>query len=307
MNKKNEIVLYTIEDESFSVEVQIGGDTVWLTQKQMAELFDKDQSVISRHINNVFNENELEEKSNMQKMHIANSDKPIIFYSLDVIISVGYRVKSKRGTQFRIWANKILKDYLLKGYSINNATLKKYPDGIEHLKDSINFLTTAFEDKEKKQIVFQIETNKKFNKIFKTLKTQDEPKQGIFFQGQIFDAYKFVLKLIRTAKNSLIIIDNYIDETVLAMCTEIRRNVKLTIVTKELSNKQKLDIIKYHSQYFIINLKETDKFHDRFMLIDSKEVYHFGASLKDLGKKCFAFSKIEDTQLIRALLKMLEE
>ena len=151
----------------------------------------------------------------------------------------------------------------------------------------------------------QIEYDKNFEKVFNALERTEEIKQGIFFDGQIFDAYKFVLKLMRMAKQHLIIIDNYIDESVLTMCAELKKDVELTIFTGNLSKKQTLDIEKYNSQHPFINIKETDKFHDRFIIIDNKEVYHIGASLKDLGKKCFAFSKIEDNSIVESLLKKI--
>lgn len=137
---KNEIKLYESEDKKIELEVNLENETVWLTQKQMAELFDRDRTVIGRHINNIFKEEELQEESNVQKMHFPNSDKPIALYSLDVIISVGYRVKSKRGTQFRIWANKILKDYLIKGYVINEKKLREQSEKLSHLQKTIEIL-----------------------------------------------------------------------------------------------------------------------------------------------------------------------
>ena len=193
----------------------------WLNQDQLAQLFNRDQSVISRHIKNVFNEGELELKSNMQKMHTPNSDKPVAFFNLDVIISVGYRVKSKQGTQFRIWATNVLRDYLLKGYAFNQRM-----DRIENNFENLS--------KEVKQISLQ-------------LKTQELPNQGIFFDGQIFDAYVFASGLIK----------------------------------------------KVNEQFGNFEIQELQSSHDRFLIIDGKELYHLGASLKDLGKKWFAFSKME--------------
>jgi hypothetical protein len=159
---KSEIILYRPDELAEHIEVRINDETVWLSQEQIVQLFQRDQSVISRHIRNVFNEGELDEKSNMQKMHIANSDKLVALYNLDVIISVGYRVKSKQGTQFRIWANKILKDYLLKGYVINNR--------MNRLEDNVEALIT------------------KVNEIDLQINTHLIPTQGVFFDGQVFDA-----------------------------------------------------------------------------------------------------------------------
>lgn len=145
--KENEIIIFKTKD-GLAVDVQINNETAWLNQNQMTDLFEKDQSVISRHLNNIFKEKELDKKSNMQKMHIPNSDKPVNFYSLDVIISVGYRVKSKRGTQFRIWANKILKEFLLEGYAVNQSKLKGQSQKIKQLETTIKSIVEASNQKE---------------------------------------------------------------------------------------------------------------------------------------------------------------
>lgn len=263
MNNQNEIVIYQA-DESFQTEVRLEDETVWLTQAQMSDLFQRDQSVISRHIRNIFRENELDEKSNMHFLHNAFSDKPTALYSLDVIISVGYRVKSQRGTQFRIWANRILKDYLLRGYAVTQRL-----DRIEeHLHDH----------------------DQKFDLL---IKTSLPPSYGIFFEGQIFDAYKFVADLIKSAKKNIILIDNYVDESVLFMLSKRKQNVSATIFTNKISKQLQLDVDKFNAQYAPIAVKLFTKSHDRFLILDNAEVYHIGASLKDLGKKWFAFSKIE--------------
>ncbi len=264
---KNEIVLYRPNEIAEHIEVRIGDETVWLNQEQIANLFQRDQSVISRHIRNVFKEGELEEKSNMQKMHIANSDKPVAFYNLDVIISVGYRVKSKQGTEFRKWATKILKDYLLKGYAIN-----KRVDRIENEMYSMK--------KDIGEIKLQLNTNL-------------PPNEGIFFNGQIFDAWVFVSELVKTAEKSLILIDNYIDESVLNLFLKRKENVDVKIYTANFSAALKTDLEKHNKQYPPIEIKVYKNAHDRFLIIDKKHVYHIGASLKDLGKKLFGFSKME--------------
>jgi hypothetical protein len=264
----NEIILYRPDELAEHIEVRLKEDTVWLSQDQLTQLFHRDQSVISRHIGNVFKEGELDEKSNMQKMHIPNSDKPVAFYNLDVIISVGYRVKSKQGTQFRIWATNVLRDYLLKGYALNQRM-----DRIENNYENLS--------KEVKQISFQ-------------LKTQELPNQGIFFDGQIFDAYAFSSNLIKKAKNEIILIDNYIDESTITHLTKKADKVKAILYTKILSKQLKLDIQKANEQYNnTFELNELKTSHDRFLIIDQKELYHLGASLKDLGKKWFAFSKMD--------------
>ena len=274
MEKQGEIILYQ-PDEAVRLEVRLEDETVWLTQAQIAELFQRDRTVITKHINNVFKEKELEEKSNVHFLHIANSDKPVKFFSLDVIISVGYRVKSVRGTQFRQWANKILKEYLLKGYSIN-----------QRLNDMEYRMNNKF---------FQIEKTiaEHDAKIDFFVRTSLPPVEGIFFDGQIFDAYKFATDLIKSAKCSLILIDNYVDESVLLMLSKRNIGVSATIYTQRITQPLQLDLDRHNSQYPPIDIRTYRDSHDRFLIIDNTEVYHIGASLKDLGKKMFAFSKLE--------------
>ena len=274
MEKQGEIILYQ-PDEAVRLEVHLEDETVWLTQAQIAELFQRDRTVITKHINNVFKEKELEEKSNVHFLHIANSDKPVKFFSLDVIISVGYRVKSVRGTQFRQWANKILKEYLLKGYSIN-----------QRLNDMEYRMNNKF---------FQIEKTiaEHDAKIDFFVRTSLPPVEGIFFDGQIFDAYKFATDLIRSAKCSLILIDNYVDESVLLMLSKRNSGISANIYTHKINAQLQLDLNKHNDQYPPIEARTYKSSHDRFLIIDNTEVYHIGASLKDLGKKMFAFSKLD--------------
>lgn len=274
MEKQGEIILYQ-PDEAVRLEVRLEDETVWLTQAQIAELFQRDRTVITKHINNVFKEKELEEKSNVHFLHIANSDKPVKFFSLDVIISVGYRVKSVRGTQFRQWANKILKEYLLKGYSIN-----------QRLNDMEYRMNNKF---------FQIEKTiaEHDAKIDFFVRTSLPPVEGIFFDGQIFDAYKFVTDLIKSAKCSLILIDNYVDESVLLMLSKRNSGISATIYTHKINAQLQLDLNKHNDQYPPIEARTYKSSHNRFLIIDNTEVYHIGASLKDLGKKMFAFSKLD--------------
>lgn len=208
MKDKGEIIIYQSEN-TLQLEVRMEDETVWLTQAQMIELFQRDQSVIARHIGNIFKEKELDEKSNMHFLHIANSDKPVKAYSLDVIISVGYRVKSQRGTQFRIWANQILKEYLLKGYTINQR--------IEVIEQRMNSKFSEYDEK--------------FDFF---IKTSLPPVEGIFYDGQLFDAYKFAADLVRTATKSLILIDNYIDDAVLTLFTKRIPGVSVTIYTAQI-------------------------------------------------------------------------
>ena len=258
-----EVVLYN-PDDTIRLEVRMNEETVWLTQAQMAELFDKSVSVVSRHIANIFAEEELEEKSNLHFLQIANSDKPVKYYSLDVIISVGYRVKSKKGTRFRQWANRVLKDYLLKGYSVNQR--------IERLE----------------QRVTQTE-----NKIDFFVRTALPPVEGIFFNGQIFDAYELVCRLIKSAKRRIVLIDNYVDESTLLMLEKRNNGVTATIYTHSIGEQLQLDIARHNAQYRPITVLRYKKSHDRFLILDD-DVYHVGASLKDLGKQWFAIMKMNE-------------
>ncbi|MFY8165958.1 MAG: RhuM family protein [Sediminibacterium sp.] len=277
---KDEIILYQPDNLADHIAVVIDDETVWLNQEQIVQLFQRDQSVISRHIRNVFNEGELDEKSNMQKMHIANSDKPVAFYNLDVIISVGYRVKSKQGTLFRIWANKILKDYLLKGYAINNR--------MNRLEDNVEAVAA------------------KINKIELQINTHLIPTQGVFFEGQIFDAYELASRIIRSAKKNIVLIDNYINENTIIHLAKKKKGVNILLLTKNISKQLQLDIQKANEQYGNFEAKPFTKSHDRFLIIDNNEVYHLGASLKDLGKKWFAFSKLE-TKSVEGIMNEIKE
>ncbi len=224
---------------------------------------------ISLHINNVFREGELEQGSVVKEYLTTASDGKKYktkFYNLDVIISVGYRVKSLRGTQFRIWANKVLKDYLLKGYAINNR-LDKIENQVYNLNNKV------------KEIDFQI-------------KTALPPVEGIFYNGQIFDAWQFVSNIVKSAKSAIVLIDNYMDDSMLVLLSKREKGVKATIYTQQITKQQKFDITKHNAQYPKIEIELFNQSHDRFLIIDNKTVYHIGASLKDLGKKWLAFSKI---------------
>jgi len=269
---KNEIIIYQPDELSSNFEVRIEDDTVWLNQSQMVDLFDSTKQNISLHINNIFKEKELEYNSTVKESLIVQKEgkrtvqRKVIFYNLDVIISVGYRVKSQRGTHFRIWANRVLKDYLLKGYVLNNR--------INRIEDRLDKLSNKVEE-------FDLQ-----------IKTSLPPNQGIFFDGQIFDAYVFVSDLIKSAKKDIILIDNYVDESVLTLLTKRSENVIATIYTQKINKQLQLDLQKHNSQYPEIFIKTLNQSHDRFLILDQKEVYHIGASLKDLGKKWFAFSRI---------------
>jgi len=281
---KNEIVIYQTKELAQQIEVRIDEETIWLTQGQIVALFDSSKANISEHIKHIFQIGELDEISVVRKYRTTAADGKNYntkHYSLDVIISVGYRVNSIRGTQFRIWANKILKDYLLKGYALNQR--------MSRMEDSVQKLAQKVEG-----IDLQIRANL-------------PPNQGIFFNGQVFDAYTFVSDLIRSAETSIVLIDNYIDDTVLTHFTKRKKGVGFTIFTKSISKQLKLDLKKHNEQYPPIEIKVFKEAHDRFLIIDEKEVYHFGASLKDLGKKWFAFSKMDagSVTILDAISEML--
>jgi len=274
---KGEIIIYQADDKSTQLEVRIEEETVWLTQTQMAELFQTTRNNITLHISNVFKERELEQVSVSKESLLTAQDGKNYktkFYNLDVIISVGYRVKSQRGTQFRIWANRVLKDYLLKGYVLSQRVDRIETKLLEH--------------------------DQKFDLLIKTHLT---PNEGIFYDGQIFDAYMFVSELVKSAKKSIVLIDNYVDESVLTLLSKRNTSVEATIYTAAISTQLKLDLEKFNAQYPMITIKTFTRSHDRFLIIDNATVYHIGASLKDLGKKWFAFSKIEldASEMIRKL------
>jgi len=263
---KDKIVIY--QDGEIELEVSIANQTIWLTQKEIALLFEKNRTVITKHINNILSSNEVIKKSNVQKMHLANSDKPVKFYSLDIVLAVGYRTNSVKSIKFRQWATKVLKQYVYRGYTINSEKIthqrfKEIEKDVDFLKQKIQY----FEDQHL------------------------SPHQGIFFNGQVFDAHKFVSDLIKSTKNKILLIDNYVDYNTLLLFSELKW-VEVLIYTSNISDKLKLDLKKFNEQYFEIKINEFDKSHDRFLIID-KEVYHFGASLKDLGKKWFAFSRLD--------------
>ena len=263
-----EIILYQ-PDNSISIEVRMEAETVWLNLNQMAMLFDRDKSVISRHIRNIYSEGELKKEATVAKNATVQMEsgrqvmRQIEYYNLDVIISVGYRVKSLRGTQFRQWATSVLKEYLLKGYAINNR-IEQLEQRVARTEEKIDFF----------------------------VRTEPPPVEGVFYNGQIFDAYVFATDLIKSAKKSVTLIDNYIDESVLLMLSKRKAKVPATIITRSDSKISQLDIEKHNAQYSPVEVKVCDTIHDRFLIIDN-EVYHLGASLKDLGKKLFAFSKLE--------------
>ena len=269
MDNKNEIILYQ-PDEEVKLEVKLDEETVWLNLNQMSILFDRDKSVISRHISAIYKEGGLDRNSTVAKNATVQTEngrsvvRQIEYYNLDVIISVGYRVKSIRGTRFRQWANKVLKEYLLKGYAFNQR----------------------FERLEYRMAEAE-------NKIDFFVHTALPPAEGIFLDGKILEPFGFVNSIIRSAKFSIILIDNYIDETILLRLAERAKGVTAKIYTQEISPSFNVALEKPNSQYGKIEVHRFTKSHDRFLIIDDT-VYHIGASIKDLGKKWFAFCKMNE-------------
>jgi hypothetical protein len=264
-----EITIYQPNNQSTMIEVRVEDETIWLTQVQIVTLFASSKANVSEHIKHIFQTGELQKASTVRKIRTVQVEgnrevsRLLTYFNLDMIISIGYRVNSKQGTQFRIWANQILKEYLLKGYAINKR--------VDRLEEKL------------------IEHDKKFDLI---LNTNLPANEGIFYNGQIFDAWLFVSDIVKKAEKSIILIDNYVDESVLLLLSKRNKNVKATIFTAKITKQLLLDLEKHNSQYPEISLKTYNKSHDRFLIIDNKTIYHIGASLKDLGKKWFAFSKI---------------
>jgi hypothetical protein len=282
---KDKIIIYQADEASTQLEVRVDDETVWLTQSQMADLFQTTSQNITTHIKNIFKEGELTKTVTCKDfLQVQEEGGRIVkrrvgMYSLDVIISVGYRVKSLRGTQFRIWANRVLKEYLLNGHVLSNR--------IEKLENEMHGVKCSLED------------------INLQIKSSLPVKEGVFYEGQTYDAYVFVSKIIKSAQNSVLLIDNYVDESVLLILSKRMDGVTATIYTASLTNQLKLDLKKCCTQYPDIDIKLFDKSHDRFLIIDKKILYHIGASLKDLGKKWFAFSRID--ALTPEVLRKLNE
>ena len=274
-DRENEIILYQ-PDSTLSLDVRVENETVWLNRNQIATLFDRDVKTIGKHINNALKE-ELDGLSVIAKFATTASDGKtyqVEYYNIEMITSIGYRVKSKRGVQFRVWANKILKDYLLRGYSVNqrllymesriDRRLLEHDKRLDDLTDKVDFF----------------------------IRTSLPPKEGVFFNGQIFDAHEFICRLIKSANKRIILIDNYVDESVLVQLDNRNADVSAVIYTGEISRTFRQSANRHNRQYAPIDVRTADRIHDRFLIIDDT-LYHIGASIKDLGKKLFAFSKLE--------------
>lgn len=265
--EQGEIILYQ-PDEAVKLEVRLEDETVWLTQEQIADLFGTKRPAITKHLNNIYKSGELDIDSTCSILeHMGNDGKQRYttkYYNLDAILSIGYRVNSKNATLFRKWANSVLKDYLLKGYSINKRLSELERTVAQHTEKIDFFVRTAL-----------------------------PPVEGIFYNGQIFDAYKFATDLVKSARRSIVLIDNYVDETVLLMLSKRSVGVSATIYTQRITQQLQLDLDRHNSQYPPIDIRTYRDSHDRFLIVDETDVYHIGALLKDLGKKMFAFSKLD--------------
>lgn len=285
---KNEIIIYRPHEAAEHIEVRLENETVWLNRQQIATLFGRDVKTIGKHITNALNE-ELEgipTVANFAIVHFEGKRKVkrnIEFYNLDVVLSVGYRVKSKQGIHFRIWANRVLTNHLLEGFTINNR--------INQLELKLN------ED------IGQL--TQRVNEIEIFISTNELPTQGVFFDGQLFDAYELLSKIIRSATKEIILIDNYIDESVLIHLSKRAAKVEAILYTQKISAQLQLDLAKHNAQYPRIEIKTLKTAHDRFLILDRKELYHIGASLKDLGKKWFGFSKLNE--FLPTILQKLNE
>ena len=291
---ENQIVVYQ-PNETVRLDVRLENETVWLTQLKIAELFGVQKAAISKHVKNIFASGELVRDATVSKLETVQTEggRTVVrtqeFFNLDVIIAVGYRVNSRRATQFRIWATKVLKEYLLRGYSVNarlnqledtmHRNLAKHDDRLATLEQKVDFF----------------------------VRTKEPPLQGVFYDGQLWDARALVLKLVASAKQSLILIDNWATAETLDLFAKKRKGVKVTVITSEHYDKKHVphrkisddDVATFNAQYPKLAVRYNESFHDRFLIIDDKELYLIGASLKDLGRKCFAFTKLDPAEIRR--------
>ena len=290
MNKLNKSDMVIYNDGELELNVSVTKDTLWLTQKQLGELFNVESHNITYHIQNIYKQKELEKNPTTQKIRVVQKEgkrkveRDVDHYNLDMIISIGYRVNSITATKFRQWATSVLKSYINDGYVINSEKItherfKELENDVVLLKSKVESISNLLEDNSLK------------------------PNKGIFFDGQTYDAYAFINDLLKSAKGEAVLIDNYIDDTVFTLFSKYQ-NLQIKIYTGSISKQLRLDYQKYKTQYKNIELKEFKNVHDRFLIIDETEMYHIGASLKDLGKKWFAFSKMEVSSVESLLLQI---
>ena len=275
------VVIYQSADNAVRLDVRVSGETVWLTQQQMADLFGTQRQAITKHIKNIFESAELQPVATSSILEQVQKEgnrvvtRQIAIYNLDMIISVGYRVNTMRGIQFRQWATKVLNQYIRQGYAVSNR-FEKLEQRMTNVENQIeSFVHAAL-----------------------------PPKEGIFADGQIYDAYEFIERLIKSAKESILLIDNYVDESVLTMLSAKEKKVAVNVYTKDLPKALLLAKDKFNSQYGKLSIHQLKNVHDRFMIIDDETIYLIGASLKDAGKKLFAFTQISSAH-IEELRKLL--
>ena len=289
MNDKYELVKFIDNDLELDITISPKEDNIWLSKNQIAELFERDRSVISKHIKKIFEDLECDYKSNVQKMHIANSDKLVELYSLDIIIAVGFKTNSKRAIIFRRWANKVLKEYLFKGYVINENRVIVSNENYIALKNEVTSIKNRLVD---------VENKLNYNSV---------PIEQIFYDGQFYDAYTIIQSFFENAIFEIIIMDNYIDRSILDRLKIKKENVRVIIYTD--IHKTKIiekDILMFNKQYSNLEVKCINNLHDRYIIIDRIYLYHIGASLKDLGNKIFSINRL-DTKLIDVLLNKIKE
>ena len=291
---ENQIVVYQ-PNETVRLETRYAHESIWLTQLKIAELFGVQKAAISKHLKNIYSTGELSREATVSKMETVQNEggRMVVreqeFYNLDVIIAVGYRVNSVMATQFRIWATQVLKTYLLKGYAVNTRLVQ--------LEDKIDHRLAKHEDR-----IATLE-----QKVDFFVQTQTPPLRGVFYNGQLWDARALVLSLVARAKRSLILVDNWANTAVLDLFTKKCTGVRLTIFTSEHYDRKHVphrkispaDVATFNAQYPKLAIRYNETFHDRFLIIDDKELYLIGASLKDLGSKCFAFTKLDPADIRR--------
>lgn len=255
----NDIIIY--KNGEIEINVSIDNKTIWLRQNEISKLFEKDRTVITRHINNILKDNEVSEKSNVQKMHFANSDKPVKLYSLDIVLAVGYRTNSAEAIKFRQWATSVLKEYITNGYAVNREKITQ--QRLLNLENDVDFIKSQIKD------------------------------DILEFNGSYFDAHSFILDIIKSAQKSITLIDGYIDNTTLTMLLN-NQAVNITLISYTFSKQLKQDIEKYNKQYEPLKVVINKTFHDRYLIIDNTKVYNIGASLKDAGNKTFSINLMSD-------------
>ena len=287
--EKYEIVKFV--DNGFELEVNVSPseDTVWLTQDQMTALFDIDQSGISRHLNGAIKDGEISKERNMQKMHITGIDKPIIYYDLDAIIAVGYRVRSHRGVIFRRWATSVLRQYMLKGYAIDSSRVLVTPENYMNLVNVVNRI-----DNTQSELITRVEQLEA---------KYPELDEKVLWDQHLWDAVICIEKLIGKAQKTIILIDDYVDHQTLDMLSKKQSQTEVIIVTDPKGdNLTQKETDSFNSQCGKLTVRHSKRFHDRFLILDNTELYNCGASLKDAGKRVFALNRMHDPEFIEGIL-----